>query len=244
MATLSVTGARWSPERVFYLSMTLAIALAVYVGFARSFFLRPLFPTWPSPAEPVIYLHGALFSAWCVLLVVQSSLVTAGRTHVHRRLGVWGTGLAASMVALGTHAALVAARRPSGFVGVPVPALQFLAVPLFDMVLFGSFVTLAVVWRRDPQAHKRWMLLATLNLVTAAIARWPGVMGGSPLVYFLLTDLFLVPLVLWDRKTRGRVHPATAWGGALIVVSHPLRLAVSASTAWLALAGWLVRSPL
>ena len=72
MATLSVTGARWSPERVFYLSMTLAIALSVYVGFARSFFLRPLFPTWPSPAEPVIYLHGALFSSWCVLLVVQS----------------------------------------------------------------------------------------------------------------------------------------------------------------------------
>jgi len=244
MATFSLTGARWSPERVFYLSMTLAIALSVYVGFARSFFLRPLFPAWPSPAEPVFYLHGALFSAWCVLLVVQSSLVTAGRTQVHRRLGVWGAGLAASMVALGTHAALVAARRPSGFVGVPVPGLRFLVVPLFDMLLFGSFVALAVVWRRDTQAHKRWMLLATLNLVTAAIARWPGVMGGSPLVYFLLTDLFLVPLVLWDRKTRGRVHPATAWGGALIVLSHPLRLAVSATTAWLALAGWLVRSPL
>jgi hypothetical protein len=244
MATASLTSARWSPERVFYLSMTVAIALTVYVGFARSFFLRPLFPAWPSPAEPIFYVHGALFSAWCVLLVVQSALVTAGRTPLHRRLGVVGAVLAGSMVALGTHAALVAARRPSGFVSVPVPPLQFLAVPLFDMLLFGSFVTLAVLRRRDAQAHKRWMLLATLNLVTAAIARWPGVSGGSPLVFFFLSDLFLVPLVLWDRMTRGRVHPATAWGGGLTVASQPLRLAISATPAWLAFAGWLVGSPL
>jgi hypothetical protein len=210
MATLSLTSARWSPERIFYLGMTLAIALAVYVGFARSFFLRPLFPAWPSPAEPILYVHGAVFSGWCVLLVVQSALVTAGRTPLHRRLGVWGAGLAASMVALGTHAALVAARRDSGFVGIPVPPLQFLVVPIFDMLLFASFVTLAVVRRRDAQAHKRLMLLATLNLITAAIARWPGVIGvGSPLLFFFLSDLFLVPLVLWDRSTRGRLHPAT-----------------------------------
>jgi hypothetical protein len=244
MATLSLTSARWSPERIFYLTMTLGIVLTVYVGFARSFFLRPLFPAWPSPAEPIFYLHGAVFSAWCVLLVVQSALVTGGRTPLHRRLGVWGAVLAGVMVALGTHAALAGARRPTGFVGVPVPALQFLAVPIFDMVLFGSFVALAVAKRRDSQAHKRWMLLATLNLVTAAIARWPGVSGGSPLLFFGLSDLFLVPLVLWDFKTRGRLHPATAWGAAAIVLSQPLRLAISATPAWLAFAGWLVRSPL
>jgi formate-dependent nitrite reductase membrane component NrfD len=58
MATLSLTSARWSPERIFYLTMTLGIVLTVYVGFARSFFLRPLFPAWPSPAEPIFYLHG------------------------------------------------------------------------------------------------------------------------------------------------------------------------------------------
>jgi hypothetical protein len=85
---------------------------------------------------------------------------------------------------------------------------------------------------------------ATLNLVTAAIARWPGVMGGSPLLFFFLSDLFLVPLLIWDRRTRGRVHPVTAWGAALTVLSQPLRLAVSATPAWLAFAGWLVRSPL
>ena len=130
------------------------------------------------------------------------------------------------MVALGAHAALVGARRPTGYVGVPVPALRFLAVPFFDMLVFGSFVALAVVKRRDSQAHKRWMLLATLNLITAAIARWPGVAGGSPLLFFGLSGLFLVPLLAWDWKTRGRLHPATAWGVAATLLSQPLRLLV------------------
>jgi hypothetical protein len=244
VATWALTPARWSAERAFYLGMALAIVLAVYVGFARSFFLRPLFPGWPSPSEPIFYVHGIAFSAWCVLLVVQSGLVAGGHTALHRRLGVWGAALAGLMVALGTHAALVGARRPSGYIGVPVPALRFLAVPIFDMLLFGSFVALAIVRRRDSQAHKRWMLLATLNLVTAAIARWPGVAGGSPLLFFALSDLFLVPLLVWDWKTRGRLHPATAWGGAATLLSQPLRLVVSGTPAWLAFASWLVSSPL
>ena len=107
------------------------------------------------------------------------------------------------------------------------------------MLLFASFVGLAIAKRSDPQAHKRWMLLASLNLITAAIARWPGVITiGAPPLFFGLTDLFLVALVIWDRVSRGRVHPATKWGGLLIVASQPLRLVVSGTAAWLAFARW------
>jgi hypothetical protein len=69
-------------------------------------------------------------------------------------------------------------------VGISIPPLQFLAVPLFDMVLFATFVWLAIAQRRKPQSHKRWMLLATVNVVTAAIARWPGVLPLGPLAFF------------------------------------------------------------
>ena len=245
MATLVAPRVRWSAERVFYLGLTVAMALSVYVGFARSFFLRPLFPTWPSPSEPIFYVHGAVFASWCVLMVVQAALVTARRTPLHRQIGVFGALLAGTMVVLGVHAGLVAARRPSGFLGIPVPAIQFLVVPLADMLLFGSFVALAVLKRRDPQAHKRWMVLATVNLTTAGIARWPGVISvGAPPLFFFLSDLFIAALAVWDWKSRGSVHRATRWGGALIVLSQPLRLALSGTAAWLAFAGWLLRSPL
>ena len=109
-----------------------------------------------------------------MLLLLQPTLVMIGRTDVHRKVGVAGAVLAAAMVVLGLVGAATAAQRPGGFVGIPVPPLQFLIIPFGDIVLFGAFVALAIARRRDSQAHKRWMVLATVNLLTAAWARWPG----------------------------------------------------------------------
>jgi hypothetical protein len=75
-------------------------------------------------------------------------------------------------------------------------------------------------------------------LTTAAIARWPGVLDFGPPAFFGLTDLFLVPLAIWDLRTRGGLHPVTLWGGLLIIVSQPLRLVVSGTESWLAFARW------
>jgi len=237
MATL-VSPGRASAERRFFTGMALAILATVIVGFSRSFFLRPLFPEWPSPSETIFYVHGAVFTAWIVLMVAQASLVAGGRTELHRKIGPFSAVLAVAMVVLGTLGALIAARRATGFVQIPVPPLQFLAIPIFDMILFGTFVWLAIAQRRNPQAHKRWMLLATVNLVTAAIARWPGVQGLGPLAFFGLTDLFVIALAIWDFRARGRLHPVTLWGGLLIIVSQPLRLVVSDTQGWLAFARW------
>ena len=97
------------------------------------------------------------------------------------------------MLVLGFFASVTAARRETGFVGIPVPPLQFLIIPIGDLLIFGTFIGLGILTRRAPQVHKRWMLLASISMITAAVARWPGVIGGSPLLFFALADLFLVP---------------------------------------------------
>jgi hypothetical protein len=236
----SGTRSRWIAERRFFTGMAIAMLIVAYVGFARSFFLRPLFPEWPSPSEPIFYVHGAFFSAWCVLLVIQTMLVGVGRTDVHRKVGVLGVVIALGMVILGVAGALIAANRPTGFNGVPIPPLQFLVVPLFDIAFFGTFVALGVGNRTNPQSHKRWMVLATVALLGAAFARWPYVWQiGNPFVYFGLAYLFIVALALWDFRTRGTLHPVTRWGGLALIVSLPARLALSGTAAWLAFATWL-----
>jgi hypothetical protein len=241
MATLVAGRGRWSVERRFYAGMAVAMFGTIFLGFARSFFLRPLFPDLPTPPETIFYVHGAAFTAWLVLLVAQPVLVGIGRTDLHRRLGWVGAALAVAMVVLGTAGALVAARRPTGFIGIPIPPLQFLVVPFFDMVLFATFVALAIAKRRDTQGHKRLMLLASVNLLAAGIARWPfAMMAGGPPVYFGLEDLFIVALAAWDFRSRGRLHPATLWGGLAIIVSQPLRLVLSGTAVWLSFARWAV----
>jgi hypothetical protein len=234
------TRSHWTAERRFYTGMALAMLIAAYVGFARSFFLRPLFPGWPSPSEPIFYVHGAFFSAWCVLLVTQTALVGAGRTDLHRKLGAFGVVVAVGMIILGVTGALTAANRPSGFISVPVPPLQFLVVPLFDIAFFMTFFGLAIANRTNPQSHKRWMVLATVTLLGAAFARWPYVWKiGNPFAYYGLADLFIVALAVWDFRTRRTLHPVTRWGGLALIVSQPARLALSGTAVWLAFATWL-----
>jgi len=239
MATPMVAAARRSAAgHRFYVGMALAMLATVLVGFARSFFLRPLFPEWHSPSEAIFYVHGTAFTAWIVLLVAQTSMVAGGRTDRHRRIGPFGVALAGAMVVLGTFGALIAARRATGFTDVPIPPLQFLAVPIFDMVLFAPLVGLAAAMRRNAETHKRLMLLATITLMAAAIARWPGVLSAGPIAFFGLTDLFIIALGVWDFRTRGRLHPVTLWGGLAIIVSQPVRLVVSGTEGWLAFARW------
>lgn len=47
--------------------------------------------------------------------------------------------------------------------------------------------------------------------------------------------------VLYDRWSRGRMHPVYVWGGLLIVVMQPLRLVLSGTEAWLSFAHWLTQ---
>ena len=222
---------------------------AVLLGFSRTFFLRPWFAEWAAvhgAPEPFFYFHGAVFFVWFVVLIAQVSLVAARRVDLHRWLGRLGAGLAIVMVVLGTLAALTAARRPTGFIDVPLPPLQFLAGSVVGMAVFGVFVSLAIVTRRTVQSHKRYMLLASISLIGAAIVRWPFAFMATELPVPRLTmtdvcaDLFLVPMVVWDLASRGRVHPVTLWGGLALIASQPLSSVLSETEAWLAFAGWAV----
>lgn len=229
-------------EHRFYIAMAIAILATVVVGFARTFFFARWFPEVQHLAapEPFFYFHGAVFTAWMLLLLVQPLLVASRRTDLHRKLGWVGAALAAAMIGVGIEGSLIAARRPGGFLGIPVPAASFLLVPLLDIALFALFVGLAIARRRDLQAHKRLMLVGTISILGAAVARLPLSFMVGPVAFFLGTDLFLLPLVLWDLKSRGRLHPVTLWGGLLIIASQPFRLWLSGTETWLDFARRLI----
>jgi hypothetical protein len=77
------------------------------------------------------------------------------------------------------------------------------------------------------------MLLAYTAVLVPAVARFPGVLLHGPLWFFGLTFLTVLALVMtYDLVTRHRVHPAYMWGGALLIVSVPARLALSTTHVW------------
>lgn len=224
-------------ERLFFGGMAILLGATVFAGFSRTYYFNDLAAT-PFPLSPLLHLHGAVYSAWMLLLVAQTTLIARGHVSWHRRLGVVGIAIAASMIVLGIAVAVT--RTASGVIADHgPPPLAFLAVPLFGMLVFAILFGAAVLLRREAAAHKRLIVLATLEIVTAAVSRLPVVEDWGPVGFFGAIDLFVVALVIYDRATLQRLHPATLWGGLLFVLSQPLRLIVGGSAPWIAFATWL-----
>jgi hypothetical protein len=241
MATRSPALARRNNERLFYSGMALAMVATIFAGFAPSYYLRGLVEPYAPmlPMTPLSHLHGLLFSAWTLLFVAQTLLVSGGRTDIHRKLGFAGFALLPAMVIVATLAALHGAVRHAG--PPMIPPLQFLAIPLFDIPVFAGLIGAALWKRREAQTHKRLVYLSMVGMMGPAIGRLPVVATlPPPVIIFGLPDLFLLALVAWDFASRGRLHPATIWGGAFTLASQALRLGVMATPGWLAFADWAV----
>jgi drug/metabolite transporter superfamily protein YnfA len=95
--------------------------------------------------------------------------------------------------------------------------------------------------RRRSETHKRLMLLATIALLTPAIARMRFIGEGGPPVAITGTCLFVVACLIYDRAAHGRVHSAFLWGGLFVMLSLPFRFAIGRTSGWLSLAEWLTR---
>jgi hypothetical protein len=221
--------------------MAIAVAGTVAAGFAPTYYLKPLFA---GPALPLfLHIHGALFTAWVLLFVAQTSLVTANRADLHRRLGVVGAVLAVTMIISGPAVAIESARLARPALGVLAHAspLFVLVIPLGSVVVFAVLVGLGLYYRRRPDAHKRLMLLATLALLPPALARIQILNAVGPQAFFGVTVLFVVAVVAYDFRTRRRIHAVSLWGGLFLALSFPGRIAVGHTDAWFAFARWLVR---
>jgi hypothetical protein len=215
--------------------MVALLALAVMViGFSPSFFLKHWFHK-PPALTLLLVVHGTIMTAWLVLFLVQAQLGSVRNLRMHRRLGVAGVVLAAAVVVAGTTVAITGARL--GHSPGP-PPLQFLAIPLMDMVVFAILAGSALHFRRRTDIHKRLMTLAAVGILTAAIARTP-LIGNNILAAFGTTLLIALGCLAWDTWTHRRLHPAFGWGFALLAVSWPLRLWLSGTAGWLAVARWL-----
>jgi FtsH-binding integral membrane protein len=223
-------------DHLFFSSMAFLMLATVFLGFAKTYFLAGVFRA-PLPSLTV-HLHGAAFSCWIVLLITQTSLVSAGRVDIHRRLGIGGFLLACLMVVLGILVATGSLARAAGL--ARQDAQTFYIIPITDMLIFATLVFFAFRARFDPPTHKRLIFVATTSLLIAAVARWPfAFISRHAPVAALLTYIFLLILVAYDLWSMRKVHRATIWAIAFLVFVQQIRLPIGKTAAWHAFAAWV-----
>jgi len=226
------------PRPRFHVVAILAIAALVFIGFARTFYLKFWFDV--PLLTKLLQLHGAMFTAWLVLHYSQARLIAAHRVDLHMRFGIAGAVLGYTMFCVGVAAAVQSAAL--GHQPTDAPPLVFMSVPFGTICAFAALLTAALVMRRRADWHKRLMLLATIALIIPGAARLSSYFTGrnNPAIGIVATILLVAWCCLEDRRRIGRVHPAYKIAGTLLILSLPARLAMGYTETWQHFAQWLV----
>ena len=222
-------------ERRYYLAAAAGIVIVVLAGFSVDLDLLHDM----SSLSVLVRAHGALMFGWIALFVTQTLLVAGRRVDWHRRLGVFGAVLAAAIVVADTATVIVAARLGGNHLppGIPVPL--FMGFALFDLMTFAILVGCAIALRRRSDWHKRLMLLATLMVLDAALARFISVYTSWNLDPSIARDALVLACVVVDTWRCRRLHPAFITGGLLVFVADPFAHWAVTLPAWERLCTWL-----
>lgn len=213
-------------------------AMVVFIGFSRSYFLRPLFRS--TPLEVALHLHGAIMTLWFLLFALQVSLVANGRTLLHRSIGVAGATLAALLTVLALLITVYSAKQVGDF----RPPTPLLGLVLISFISFPILVGSAIHYRRQSGIHKRLMLLATVSILGAALVRFPLNFSETGAAVFMLggTDVLVLGSVAFDTVKHRRLHPAFAVGTLCVLVFQLAAALLAPSDAWATALAWLAKT--
>lgn len=235
-----VASARGRPreDRNFDLGVALAVAVVVAAGFGRTVNARLFHPSSPRPR--ILYVHGALFTAWVLFFTMQAVLVRSRRVAWHRRLGVGGVVLGGLLPVVGIATALAMTRLHRA--GSKTGGEPFLIVSFFDMLAFAVTFGLAIYWRRRPEYHRRLILMASCGLTAAAFARLPNWLIPDNAWYVGVDGLILAGAAR-DWIVMRRVHAVYLYGlpALLLGQAATMWIYLSDAPAWVAIARALLR---
>ena len=213
------------------MGMGLVGFFAVFVGFGKT-----LPPAIRDPTTPVaLYIHGALAFSWLCLFFIQATLIRFDNFRLHRILGVLGIfiaiGTALSLMPAGVYQVQLELDRGSGessystMVGVATSATIFL-----------SLVIAGILNRKNPQTHKRLMLLSTIVLLWVAWFRFRHYFPSVPRpdIWFglVLPNSLIIIAWIWDIVANRRLHPALGWVGGFIIVDGIIETILFDNPTW------------
>ena len=200
------------------------------------------------------HTHGIAMTLWCVMLIVQASLIRTKGHALHRQIGKASYVLVPLLVAATIN--LIHFRMKGGGT-LPDIGLYQIALMVNGAVAFLAIYALAIYHRHEPTAHGRLMLCTVFPLFTPVTdrliyAHWPSLttlvptLDGVPLVQifgFGLADLLLVILIAWDWRPKRRISAfATALG--VLVIYHASVLTLYRFEFWRAFSDWFRGLPL
>ncbi|VAW62041.1 hypothetical protein MNBD_GAMMA11-3316 [hydrothermal vent metagenome] len=225
----------------FYFVALLFLAIA---GFWSSYFSK-LGDPFSAPASHYTHLHTMTMMFWVAMLISQAFLIRSKKYTLHKIIGTFSYVLvpilAISLVLL-AHSQITLHEY-----GVSYSRMYILFLQLSLLAIFITSYVLAIIYKKSPAHHARFMICTSLTLIDPAVARLPLNLPEIPFSYqvwtFALTDIiFLVLIFLERRQQHGReVFPMML---AVFLFFQALNLNWTRSETWDSFALWFATLPL
>lgn len=210
----AITGRNGLLDRYFYFAMSLVFAAIVVTGFSKTVDQNLFHAAIPRPL--ILWFHGGAFAGWILFFIFQSTLVRTRNVKWHRFFGWFGAALGAAMVVLGVTTAVIMTRFDIKVLHEPVAT--FLGIAFEDMAAFGTFVALAIAWRKKPEFHRRALFIATCGLLDAAFGRFDFIFNNN--LFYPCLDLVILLGVARDLLVNRSVHLVYRYALPVLIVGQ------------------------
>lgn len=230
------------PGRLFYSGAAALTLVLMLLGFQQYYLYGKGYPgrDIAPPMQTLVLMHAIAMTTWVVLSLVQPLFIANGSRRVHMAVGRFGAVLAVCVVVLGAWVAIRGASLVPPEVRIwglaPKPFNLFAVV---QIVSFGLFVGVGVYYRRRPDIHRPMMLMATLTVISAAVARigpLNALYEGTVLETIFGPDLWTLVLATLLLVVKWLIlRSSDRWfaiGYGCLVASHLLVWWVANTDAW------------
>lgn len=210
------------------------------IGFWESYFSK-LF----TGIDGYSHFHAITMILWILMLIAQAFLIKLKNYSLHQFIGKLSYGLLPLIIislVLLAHSQITIYEY-----GISYSRLYILFLQLSLLVIFIISYSLAIIYRKSPNHHARYMICTSLTLIDPAVARIPLNLPSLPFSYqvltFTLIDLILITLIVIDRnQNKGREVFSIMLG--IFIVFQSYNLFWTRSESWDNFALWFAKLPL
>jgi len=215
------------------------LSLAI-IGFWESYFSKLL-----GDINSYVHFHAVTMLLWIFMLIMQAFLIRYKKYSLHKFIGKFSYGLVPVLVI--SLILLAHSQITIHDFGITYSRLYILFLQFSLLAIFIIAYVLAMIYRKSPNHHARYMICTSLTLIDPAVARIPLNLPPLPFDYqvltFGLTDLILLTLIFMERNRKiGReVFPIML---ALFLVFQVINLTLTDNTIWDNFSIWFAKLPL
>lgn len=222
---------------VFFLLIVLAFWLSYFVSIADQENYR-------------MHTHGITLIIWFILLVVQPYLIRTKRYKLHRSIGKLSY-VVVPLLILTTLDLLLYRLHKTPIFGTS--EYFFIALVVNALLAFIILYALGIYHRKKPTIHARYMICTVFpfftpvtdriihNYFPSLLSYLPTLEGDpiAPVAGFLMADLILIGLSIWDWKSHNRLN-VFPFALVVLLLYHYSVLNFYKFQFWKDLSNWLI----